>query len=71
MPFPCSGPLTCMVRCDDLLTRAVHSGTRTLWVQCAVNEYDAVLHYGLGADQFVIGWIADNIEDLRFECTTL
>lgn len=34
----------------------------------AVNKDDAVLHQGLGSDQFVVGGIVDHIDDPGLTC---
>lgn len=45
-------------------------GLVPLSVRCAVNEHDAVLHQGLGTDQFIVGGTV-NYNKPRFARTTL
>ena len=46
-------------------------GLVPLSVWCAGNEHDAVLHQGLGTEQFVVGCIVDNINYPCLARTTL
>lgn len=46
-------------------------GLVLLSVRCAVNGHEAILYRDLGVNQFLVGWIVDNMNNPCFACTTL
>ena len=45
-------------------------GLVPLSVRGAVNEHNAVLHQGLGTDQFIVGCVVHNVNNPRLSCAT-